>query len=70
MSNYAQFCDQDGNTMLGSDSMILIDGRWNQESRDNHARNVRERYRKHFPHKYFEMRHYVYRGEIRVVDCY
>ena len=69
-NHIAQFCNESGDTMIGSDSVIIMDGRWNQESRDRHARDMRERYRKHFPHKYAEMTHYIYKGKIRVADCY
>ncbi len=68
-SNLGQFCDEKGNTLLGSDSIIYFDGRWNQESRDNHARDIRERYRKNFSHLYKSMGYYIYRGNIRIVDC-
>lgn len=70
LAKYAQFCDKNGVTLLGTDSLIPIDGRWNQASRDRQAAKLRERYRKHFPSKYFAMTHYVYRGEVRVADCY
>ena len=69
-NNIGQFCDENGNTLLGSDSIIYFDGRWNQESRDRHARDIRERYRKNFPHLYVSMRHYVFNGIINTVDCY
>jgi len=68
---HAFWCDETGkHTITGSDSCFRIDGRWNQESRDRAARDYREQYRKHFPQLYFQMRHYVYRGEVRVADCY
>jgi hypothetical protein len=71
MSNkYAQFCDENGVTLLGTDSLIPIDGRWNQESRDRQARELRERYRKYFPEKHLSMSHYRYCGVVRVVDSY
>ena len=68
--NQAQFCDENGNTLLGTDSIIWIDGRWNQESRDRAARDARERFRRYFPEKYLMMSHYIYKGEVRVADCY
>ena len=67
-SSLAQFCDENGVTMLGSDSLIYIDGRWNAISRDIHASSKRETFRKHFPSKYASMTHYVYRGQIRIVS--
>jgi len=68
--NLGQFCDENGETLLGSDSLVYFDGRWNQESRDAWARETRHRYRKNFPSKYFSMTHYVFRGQIHEVDCY
>jgi len=63
----AQFCDQNGLTCLGSDSVIVIDGRWNQLTIDSIVSTRRNAYKKHMRHKYDSFTHYVYRGVIREV---
>lgn len=65
--HWGQFCDQKGNTLLGSDSLIWFDLRWTRENRDRHASYKRSRYRKHLRHLYNSMTHYVFNGEIREV---
>jgi hypothetical protein len=67
MNKHAQFCDKNGTTLLGTDSLIPIDGRWSIFRRDTQAAVIREAYRKNFPHKYDTMTHYIYRGVVRVV---
>ena len=66
-NNLAQYCDEGGNTLLGSDSVFWIDGRWNLRTIGEKASEYRGRYRKNFPHKYEAMTHYVYRGVVRKV---
>ena len=66
--NLAQFCDENGTTLMGSDSLIYFDGRWSQDTRDNKASAARERYRSGFPSLYAEMTHYAFNGVIRRVS--
>lgn len=64
---HGQFCDATGATMLGSDSVIIMDGRHGALRRDKTAKRARDRFRKNFPAKFAEMTHYIFRGEVRPV---
>lgn len=68
MSNYEQYCNKDGLTLMGSDSVIYFDGRWGRNRRDNHAAELRKRYKKNFKHKYDSMTHYTYKGSVYPVQ--
>ena len=67
-ASYARFCDKTGKTILGSDSLIPVNPRWQLDTMDSRAYDKRETYRKHFPHLYASMTHYIYHGRIRVVS--
>jgi hypothetical protein len=61
------YCDKNGKEMLGSDGVIVFDGRWSQSSRDWHARRLRLTYQKHFRSTWEDMRFYKYPGVVRPV---
>ena len=67
LKDHARYCDANGVELLGTDSLIWIDGRWNQRTRDQVASRTKESYKANFPSKYAAMSHYVYRGAIRKV---
>jgi len=46
------FCSKNGLSYVGSDSALVIDGRYNFYNIKNHVAKVRESYKKNFPHKY------------------
>lgn len=48
----AILCDSHGRTMLGTDGVIYIDGRYGQEKRMKTVREYRERFKKNFVHKH------------------
>lgn len=68
MRNHAQFCNAEGETLIGTDSLILVDGRWNQATLDEVASKKRESFRVYLPHLYEVMTHYTYRGEVRSIN--
>lgn len=67
MKNQAQFCNAKGETLLGTDSLIWIDGRWSQATRDEVASKKRESFRVYLPRLYEAMTHYTYNGRVRRV---
>ena len=52
MSKHAILLDANGQSLLGSDSVMPIDGRWNLASIRREVNEYRNRFKKHFPHKY------------------
>ena len=54
----AFFCDANGNDHIGSDAMVYIDGRWSAKTIARKMQEYRNRYKKHFPHKYDSFTHY------------
>ena len=61
----AVFCDENGVTLMGSDGYIHVDGRFTLDNQINQARQHRERFKKHFPHKYEAMTHVMFVQSIK-----
>lgn len=61
----AVLCDDKGNTQLGSDGYIHVDGRFTRDNQVNEAREYRERFKKHFAHKYEFWTHVMFVSRIR-----
>jgi hypothetical protein len=61
----AAFCDEKGTTLMGSDGYVHVDGRFTRDNQINEAREYRERFKKHFPHKYDAMTHVMFVRRIR-----
>lgn len=47
----AVLCDEKGETMLGSDGYVHVDGRKTVDNKINEVEEYRQRFVKHFPHK-------------------
>ena len=61
----AALCDENGNTMLGSDGYVHVDGRYNIHNQIDQAREYRERFKEHFPYKYESMTHVMFVRSIK-----
>lgn len=48
----AVLCNKNGKTQVGTDGYLDVDGRFTLENQINQAREYRERFKKHFMHKY------------------
>jgi hypothetical protein len=53
----AMFCNENGVTPCGTDSMFHVDGRFCVGRKLQSAMTQRERFRKHFPHKFESFSH-------------
>lgn len=61
----AALCNENGTTLLGSDGYTPVDGRFTRENQIEQVRQYRERFKKHFPHKYNEMTHVMFVRSIK-----
>lgn len=61
----AAYCDEDGMTIMGIDGYVHVDGRLTVYNQINAVREHRERFKKHFPHKYESMTHVMFVYSIR-----
>lgn len=67
----AALCNENGTTLLGSDGYVHVDGRLTRDNQINKAREYRERFKKHFPHKYDAMTHVMFVQSIKALpDSY
>ncbi len=53
----AVLCDENGHTECGTDSYVHVDGRCSLNNRIKQAREYRERFKRHFQHKYDSWTH-------------
>lgn len=59
-------CDKNGQTKLGSDGHINVDGRLSVPRITDEVRNYRERFKKHFNDKYSYWTHFKVDGRPRL----
>lgn len=55
---YAILTNDKGISVLGSDGIVPLDGRWNLETIKKNVQEYRERYKKNFLHKYEYWTHF------------
>jgi len=61
----AVLCNENGTTQLGSDGYVHVDGRFTRDNQVQQAREYRERFKKHFAHKYDAWTHVMFVQNIR-----
>ena len=62
----AFLCDHNGQTMCGTDGVVHVDGRKTTTNQIQEAREYRERFKKHFPHKYDSWTHVFFAKSVKL----
>lgn len=62
---YAFLCNDKGETLCGSDGVLVVDGRLSAKKRKEKASEYRERFKSHFRSKYDYWTHVFFAPNIR-----